>query len=487
MGDLFRINGTGVTLSQVLEFLGSIPSFQQLPITAIERLALAVQPKECSFFFSTIRAFKSSSRSLHCLEWRGNSSVKILSRGGFVTQEELQGATASGKVVFLVLNSADAALIHTKHIWTPGGTSVIEKLLQLEKVEIDVYRGFSNPNLVEFKQIFGGQLVGQALAAASKSVNPFFLVHSLHSYFLFPGDKSIPIIYRVQRIRDGYNFANRSVSAFQSDQIIFTMTASFRRGESGAEHQLPVPCVPPPEELEREEIAQQRYLSDPRLSLSKKELLKNNSSKEHPLDLRRCEDFDEVDPEPCESRLALWFRAKGTLPDDQALHRCILAYASDWIFLESALRPHGWTSGPTGIFTDIKVLSMDHSLWFHTSVKATDWHLFSVLQIYFLRVFTVSHCRWRVPVPHQVEHLSLAIFTRDKESWWFPQHRKASSERSWNLGCDKMVSVIASSHALYKRSSLRKVPSTPCGEQSFTPLYQPPKLTKVFILNITPA
>ncbi|EFJ26261.1 hypothetical protein SELMODRAFT_413446 [Selaginella moellendorffii] len=320
---------------------------KQLPITAIERLALAVQPKEClPLELSNLPRGVYIVWSGELALGTGNSSVKILSRGGFVTQEELQGATASGKVVFLVLNSADAALIHTKHIWTPGGTSVIEKLLQLEKVEIDVYRGFSNPNLVEFKQIFGGQLVGQALAAASKSVNPFFLVHSLHSYFLFPGDKSIPIIYRVQRIRDGYNFANRSVSAFQSDQIIFTMTASFRRGESGAEHQLPVPCVPPPEE------PKERF-----------RMIKRYTGKNKP-------------------------------------PFCILAYASDWIFLESALRPHGWTSGPTGIFTDIKVLSMDHS--------------------------------WRVPVPHQV-------------------------------------------------------PSTPCGEQSFTPLYQPPKLTKVFILNITPA
>eukprot|EP00850_Spirogloea_muscicola_P009589 SM000054S18075 [mRNA] locus=s54:265941:268610:+ [translate_table: standard] len=223
--------------------------------------------------------------------------------------------------------------------------AVVERILQLEKLEIDLFRGHTPPEGNLYPRVFGGQLLGQALAAACKSVNPSLLVHSLQAYFLVAGDTTLPIIYRVERIRDGTSFATRYVVAIQKGKNIFSMHASFQKTEEGFEHQIPMPSsVPLPQEVLPWDKLQESYKTDSRIPSRVRREIAKKKRPLMPIDMRFINPVDRVEPGKRDPRQLIWIRARGKLSSDQALQRCVLAYASDFSFLETALLPHGVAS-----------------------------------------------------------------------------------------------------------------------------------------------
>ncbi|MDO9377469.1 MAG: acyl-CoA thioesterase II [Nocardioidaceae bacterium] len=249
----------------------------------------------------------------------------------------------------------------------PSSLDELVELLEVEQLEVDLYRG-AQPRESELVRVFGGQVAAQALMAASATVDPDRRVHSLHSYFILGGDPAIPIIYDVQRIRDGGSFSTRRVSARQHGEIIYYLTASFHRQEPGWDHQDVMPDVPRVEDsltLEqlfgeaggerarrwREEWAalEVRYVGD-----------------------NRPEGGREREEVPAVQRL--WFRGNGTMPsgDQHALHASVLTYASDLTLLGSALVPHGVLIGSS----KVQAASLDHAVWFHREVRADQWMLY---------------------------------------------------------------------------------------------------------------
>ncbi|KAH7577895.1 hypothetical protein JRO89_XS01G0313000 [Xanthoceras sorbifolium] len=214
----------------------------------------------------------------------------------------------------------------------------------------------------------------QALAAASKTVDCLKVVHSLHCYFLLVGDFNMPIIYEVDRVRDGNSFATRRVDAIQKGNVVFTLLASFQKGVQGFDHQTSVmPLVPDPEQLLSMEEIRERRLTDPNLPRSYRIKVASKSFVPWPIEIKFCEPSSRTNQTKSPPSLRYWFRAKGKLSDDQALHRCVVAYASDLLFSPVSLNPHrrkGFRSTS---------LSLDHSMWFHRSFRADDWLLFVVV------------------------------------------------------------------------------------------------------------
>ena len=239
-------------------------------------------------------------------------------------------------------------------------------LLALESIEENLFRGRSQD--LGFRQLFGGQVLGQSLSAASQTVEDERHVHSLHGYFLRPGDASLPVVYQVDRVRDGGSFSTRRVSAIQKGQPIFTCSASFQYDEQGFEHQTRMPEVVGPENLPSElELTQQRAHLIP-------EKLREKMLCAKPIEFRPVTDIDPYDPKPNEAVKYVWFRADGALPDVAALHKYLLAYASDFNLLTTSLQPHG-----KSVFQkDMQVASLDHSLWFHADLRADDWLLYAM-------------------------------------------------------------------------------------------------------------
>jgi acyl-CoA thioesterase-2 len=239
-------------------------------------------------------------------------------------------------------------------------------ILDLEQLELNLFRGRSPQ--VGWQRVFGGQVIGQALVAACRTVDAGGRPpHSLHAYFLLGGDPAVPIIYEVDRIRDGKSFTTRRVVAIQHGQAIFTMAVSFHRDEPGMSHQAQMPSVPTPDGLPTESEVKQRVLPmmpDP---------VRRYYERERPIELRPVE-FDRYLGKKIDSgRFHVWIRATGTLPDEPAIHQCVLAYASDMTLLDSALIPHGRT-----VFEKtIMAASLDHALWFHRPFRADDWLLYA--------------------------------------------------------------------------------------------------------------
>jgi acyl-CoA thioesterase-2 len=237
-------------------------------------------------------------------------------------------------------------------------------ILDLEPLEVNLFRGRSPA--VTWQRVFGGQVVGQALVAACRTVegrSP----HSLHAYFLLPGDPKVPIIYDVDRIRDGKSFTTRRVVAIQHGHPIFSMSASFHVDEPGFNHQAKMPDVPKPEELPSETEIRQRALP------GMPEPMRRYFERERPIELRPVEFERYLGKKFEDGRFHVWIRATGALPDDPAIHQCVLAYASDMTLLDSALIPHGRT-----IFEkEIMAASLDHALWFHRPFRADDWLLYA--------------------------------------------------------------------------------------------------------------
>jgi acyl-CoA thioesterase-2 len=238
-------------------------------------------------------------------------------------------------------------------------------ILDLEPLEVNLFRGRSPQ--VGWQRVFGGQVIGQALVAACRTVEAR-RAHSMHAYFVLPGDPKVPIIYEVERVRDGRSFTTRHVKAIQHGQPIFSMSVSFHSDESGGfDHQAPMPDVPSPENLPSETEVRERIL--PLMP----EPVRRYYERERPIELRPVE-FDRYRGKKMpDGRFNLWIRTTGRLPDDPAIHQCVLAYASDMALLDTALVPHGRT-----LFEkDFMAASLDHALWLHRPFRADEWLLYS--------------------------------------------------------------------------------------------------------------
>ena len=239
-------------------------------------------------------------------------------------------------------------------------------ILDLEKLEENLFRGQSPQ--VGWQRVFGGQVIGQALVAACRTVRvETFQPHSLHAYFLLGGDPQVPIIYEVDRIRDGRSFVTRRVIAIQHGKAIFAMSVSFHRAEDGFEHAVPMPRVPPPEDLPSDQEVKSAVLPlmpDP---------VRAYYEGERPIELRPVEFGRYLSRDPMPPVFHVWMRATARLPDDPAIHQCVLAFASDMTLLDVSLIAHGRT-----VFErSIHPASLDHALWFHRPFRADAWLLYA--------------------------------------------------------------------------------------------------------------
>ncbi|HEY0096876.1 MAG TPA: acyl-CoA thioesterase II [Archangium sp.] len=239
-------------------------------------------------------------------------------------------------------------------------------LLKLEPIEENLFRGASQD--LGYRQLFGGQVIGQALSAASQTVMPERHVHSVHGYFLRPGDASLPVVYTVDRVRDGGSFTTRRVVAIQKGESIFTMMASFQGDEPGYEHQAKMPEVPGPEELASDiELLRRRADLIP-------ERVREKFLGQKPIEMRPVTLFDPFEPKPAEPIKYVWFRADGVLPDDPQVHKYVLAYASDFNLITTTLQPHG----ASFMQRNMQMASLDHALWFHGNLRVNDWLLYAM-------------------------------------------------------------------------------------------------------------
>jgi acyl-CoA thioesterase-2 len=249
----------------------------------------------------------------------------------------------------------------------PSAVQEVLDILDLEPLEVNLFRGRSPQS--RWQRVFGGQVIGQALVAACRTVEDVAArpPHSLHAYFLLGGDPKVPIIYEVDRIRDGKSFTTRNVKAIQHGRAIFSMSVSFHVSEPGLNHQVKMPEVPKPDELPGEEELKERIY--PRLP----EPARRYYERERPIEFRPVEFSRYLGEKSENGRFDIWIRATGRLPDEPAIHQCVLAYASDMMLLDAALIPHG-----RSVFSeDIMAASLDHALWFHRPFRADEWLLYA--------------------------------------------------------------------------------------------------------------
>jgi acyl-CoA thioesterase-2 len=246
-------------------------------------------------------------------------------------------------------------------------TATLDRLLDvldLEQVELDIFRGRSPAD--QRQRVFGGQVAGQALVAAGRTVPPDRPVHSLHAYFIRPGDPAVPIVYLVDRVRDGRSFTTRRVSAIQHGKAIFALSASFHHAEPGPSHAAAMPQVPPPESVEPAADRLARVLGEGA----------GEFFRDSPFELRFIGPLSveaQLDPTLRTDHNLVWLRADGELPDDPLLHVCLMTYASDLTLLDTVLLRHGlsWTDGRTS------GASLDHAMWFHRPFRADRWLLYA--------------------------------------------------------------------------------------------------------------
>ncbi|WP_109806637.1 acyl-CoA thioesterase [Sphingosinithalassobacter portus] len=248
----------------------------------------------------------------------------------------------------------------------PTAEQLVEQLvtlLDVEEIDRDLYRGSRQPGGVG--RVFGGQVIAQALQSAQRSVEGK-IAHSLHAYFMRPGDEDYPIIFRVVRDFDGGSFANRRIIALQQGQPILNMIASFQRPEEGLRHQDAMPDVPAPETLRSEKEVRSEHAAE------LPEKFRPFLLRERPIEIRPCDPRDWTHPEPRPAVQNSWFRLVGRAPDDPALHRAILAYASDMALLGTSMLPHGvnWLN------TRMQTASLDHAVWLHEDFRADEWLLY---------------------------------------------------------------------------------------------------------------
>ncbi|CAL0304689.1 unnamed protein product [Lupinus luteus] len=357
---------------EVLEFLGSVPLLQRLPGSSAEKISQLVVLKHYEPGEYVVREGEHGDGLYFIL--KGEAEVvgtfsytdqdhpefqlKRYDYFGFVLSDAVHHAdvVALTKLSCLVLAHEHSTLLKPNSIWSAEGYletySPMENILRLEPIEVDIFQGITPPNAPKFRQVFGGQLIGQALAAASKSVDYHKVVHSFHAYFLLTGDFNTPITYRVNRLRDGKTFATRKVDAIQNRNVIFTLMASFQ--------------------LKSMEELRQLRVTDPRLPRTYRNKVATSEFIPWPIEIRFCEPKLSTNMTKSPPSLKYWFRARGKLSDDQALHRCVVAYSSDLIFLQVSINPHR----QKGLKTH--GVSLDHSLWFHRPVRADDWVLYVI-------------------------------------------------------------------------------------------------------------
>jgi acyl-CoA thioesterase II len=238
------------------------------------------------------------------------------------------------------------------------------ELIRLEPLEVNLFRGESRD--IGAQRVFGGQVLCQAVLAASATVDGR-LIHSLNAYFLRAGDPAAPIVYSVDRSRDGGSFSARRVVAVQHGRPIFTLACSYQAPEEGLEHQFEAPDVPGPEEIPpRPEI-------DPEKLQHLPPMMRRWIDRFGPFEFRRVGDYDPFNPAPKPPQQQVWFRLQGRLPDDPAMHRALLAYVSDFQLIGTATLPHGLSWAHSSVM----MASLDHAMWFHRDFRMDDWMLYS--------------------------------------------------------------------------------------------------------------
>jgi acyl-CoA thioesterase II len=247
----------------------------------------------------------------------------------------------------------------------PAAIDSLLSILDLEILEDNLFRGRSPQQ--SWQRVFGGQVLGQALVAAVRTVEAQRVAHSLHAYFLLGGDPKVPIIYSVERVRDGGSFSTRRVTAIQHGRPMFVMSVSFHKAEPGFDHQSEMPKVPAPEDLPREQELKARMIAHLPANM------RSYWERERPIELRPVDVSRYFSREPRRPEQYVWMRATGTLPDDLPLHQCVLAYASDFSLLDTALIAHGKLM----FDKDIQMASLDHALWFHRPFRADEWVLYA--------------------------------------------------------------------------------------------------------------
>ena len=248
-------------------------------------------------------------------------------------------------------------------------SQVLQELLEvldLERIEAHLFRGQSQD--LGFRVVFGGRVIGQALSAAKQTVPEDRRVHSFHSYFLRPGDVKCPIVYDVEKIRDGRSFCTRRVRAIQHGETVFYLTASFQVVEEGFEHQSTMPDVPGPDGL----LSEVEYARKYRSFIPEK--IRDKFTGEKPIEIRPVHMRNPMAPDVREPIKHVWFRTNGALPDDLRVHQYMLAYASDFTFLPTSTHPHGVSFMTPGL----KMATIDHAMWFHRPFRFDDWLLYTM-------------------------------------------------------------------------------------------------------------
>jgi acyl-CoA thioesterase-2 len=238
------------------------------------------------------------------------------------------------------------------------------ELLDLEEIEKNHYRATSPSE--GWQRVYGGQVLGQALVAASRTVPEDRHAHSLHGYFLRAGDTDVPILYTVDRIRDGRSFTTRRVVAIQHGQAIFNMSISFQIEEQGLSHQMPMPEAPGPEDLPDENELRKQWAE--RLP----EEFKETFARQRPIEVRPIDPQDIFQPEKRAPFQMCWMKSRDPLPDNLRLHQCVLAYLSDWSLLDTATLPHAVSF----MQDSLQMASLDHAMWFHRPFRADEWLLY---------------------------------------------------------------------------------------------------------------
>jgi acyl-CoA thioesterase-2 len=247
-----------------------------------------------------------------------------------------------------------------------GRLADLQQQFQLERLEVNLFRGQSRDTGTP--QVFGGQVLGQALMAAHGTIEDGRVVHSMHAYFLRRGDFTKPIVYSVDRSRDGGSFSARRVVALQNGEQIFICSASFQEPETGLEYQATMPVVPPPEELKP-------LAKPPQAEIDKlPEKLRRWLEIERPFEFRPVQTYNPLAPVATNPVRQVWIRAVDKLPDDMALHRCLLAYVSDYWLLDTSTMPHG----SSFLRGNLIMASIDHAIWFHRPARVDEWLLYSL-------------------------------------------------------------------------------------------------------------
>ncbi|KAG9150689.1 hypothetical protein Leryth_008170 [Lithospermum erythrorhizon] len=280
------------------------------------------------------------------------------------------------KLTCLVLPHEHVHLLEPKSIWSSdeagGKCSLVEQILHLEPIEVNLFKGITLPDAPKFGKVFGGQFIGQALAAASKLLTAK-IVHDLHYTSLLICTLAVPIIYEVHRVRDGKSLRPVEVGSYSEELWFHAFFGTFQKYEEGFDHQdAEMPSVPDPGTLLSMEELRERRITDPILPRTYRNKVATAQFIPWPIEIRFCQPNTSTSQTKSPPSLKYWFRAKGTLSDDQALHRCVVAYASDLIFLNVSMNPHR----QRGLRSS--AVSLDHSMWFHRPFRADDWILFVI-------------------------------------------------------------------------------------------------------------